>query len=836
MQYFKPHHYALELFVFRKDEETKGKVIISGEVMEDTDVVKIHAVDMVIKGVKYSADSWCGSPEGDQPEDCAYKYDAKTITIPITLEMKRQFLRQSALNYEEDYDDRLTVSFYIEFETKLNKNMQGCYLSTYEWEGKEQRVVATQFESHYAREAFPCIDEPAAKATFSLTLLDPDHEEKDIVIANTPLKYRDCNRFHFETTPKMSTYLLAWVIGPFQSVTNVNKNGVRVSSYCALNQDEKSLLFANQTAMRALEYYDEKFDEKYPLAKLDQVALPDFEAGAMENWGLVTYRESMMLATEDSPLDLKRTVTTTITHELSHQWFGDLVTMKWWDDLWLNESFATIIEYYCADALYPEFNIWQDFYTGDCLAALRRDCLPGVQAVKQEVKTPAEIATLFDSAIVYAKGARLILMLIKIMGEKNFFKGIRYYFNKYKYHSTIGNNLWDCLQIFAEFDVKAFMQVWISQPGYPMLKKAGEEWEQQRFLIDGETDDETWPLPEVFDNMSGHYLIDLTDDEFAAKLAKFDELTTGQKVRLLMDRMLLAKAGKVPSASLLDLLWNARESSSCAVWDILASIMNDLKLFSPVESRSYHDYQKFLRQLIAGQLQTVGIEPQANDDSDIITLRNILLSIARYAEDEDVMQKLAGMYQADLSALNGELRYYILSSKLYFSEKADSSEFFGHLMDEYIKTHNPKIKADIRSTIAFARLEPNYRQVLALLEKPEIVRPQDHVFLFVHLLRNPYTHAATLDWLIEHWSYIEKLTGEKSIEDYLRYAASTIREQAEANKFFAFFDQKAEDSNLARAIQIAHAEVTNRLRLIAEQSDAMHKHLQALVAKTGANH
>ncbi len=226
----------------------------------------------------------------------------------------------------------------------------------------------------------------------------------------------------------------------------------------------------------------------------------------MENWGLVAYRESMMLTTSSASLSTKRTVATTITHELAHQWFGDLVTMAWWDDLWLNESFASVVEYYAADAIYPELNVWQDFFTGDCLAALRRDCLPGVQAVQQAVHHPSEIATLFDGAIVYAKGARLILMLIRLMGEAKFRQGVRYYFDKFQYQNTTADDLWNALQLYANFDIKNFMHTWITQPGYPVLARKdassvslkesqsssigiGADFDEHRFLITGDSDD-----------------------------------------------------------------------------------------------------------------------------------------------------------------------------------------------------------------------------------------------------------------------------------------------------------------------------------------------------------
>ena len=267
----------------------------------------------------------------------------------------------------------------------------------------------------------------------------------------------------FEKTPKMSTYLLAFVIGKFNAMEGETKSGIKVRTLAPLDQDKVLLEFPNQVAIRALEFYEELFGVAYPLAKLDQVAIPDFEAGAMENWGLVTYRSSQLLCAEKSALASRKAVSLTVTHELSHQWFGNLVTMEWWNDLWLNESFATIMEYLCTDALFPEYQVWTDFFTGDCYAALRRDAVRGVQAVQEEVNDPAEIATLFDACIVYAKGARLMLMLMREMGETGFFKGVRQYFKDNAYKNTAAADLWRALNPYAEFDVSEFMTAWLSR-------------------------------------------------------------------------------------------------------------------------------------------------------------------------------------------------------------------------------------------------------------------------------------------------------------------------------------------------------------------------------------
>ena len=828
LDYFDPRTYFLDLTIDRTKETISGKVEIYGSVHAEN--VKFHAVGLDIKYVEYYVEDYSGREL--KPTPCKFSYDGQVISIPTTPEIAPYFYRPKSRRDYEDPEDQSTV-FIIEFSTKLNRNMQGCYLSTYQHAGAEKRIAATQFESHYARECFPCIDEPAAKATFALTLHVPDYQPEDVALANTPLISHHGDSFQFALTPKMSTYLLAWVIGPFQSVQTVNRHGVKVASYCALNQSLESLIFANNTAARALDYYDEQFGVKYPLEKLDQVALPDFEAGAMENWGLVTYRESCMLADATATMEAKQSVAVTVTHELSHQWFGDLVTMEWWDDLWLNESFATMMEYYCTDALYPEFNIWQDFFTTDCVAALKRDSLPGVQAVQQAVHHPSEIATLFDSAIVYAKGARLMLMLNRLIGQDNFLRGLRYYFDKHQYRNTVGDDLWSALQPYADFDIKKFMHTWLAQPGYPAVwlpegdalshTVPGQDLRQQRFLIDGQTDDSRWPLPEVKDDMSGHYLINLSDAEFHARLEHFDELDMEQKLRLLIDRMFLARTPVVESSSLLELLPKFAAETSAPVWSILTNIMGDLKLFCPPETAAAQDYQDYLRRTFQAQIDNLSFDT-LTELSDI-QLRDALLNIAHYAEDEPILRRLAELYRDDLSAIDPELRTFAIVAKLYF----DETTIFPVLLQKYQETTDPELHADLIFALASFSKEPQHLdQLLHLLEQPEIVRPQDHIFLYIYLLRNYRTRDRILDWVTSKWSYVEQLTGEKSLEDYLRYAAALIRTPEEAAKFYAFFDQKSEDPILKRSLQMAHIEIDARLALIARDTAGVQAKLAEL--------
>ncbi len=814
LEFFSPTNYQLQLTINREEEIIDGEIIITGT--PHASIFYLHAKTLDISTAQLIS--------GGDVTSLDYSLDTDADEL------------QLVLPDEQSLEQETTIK--LVWRTTLNHDMQSCYLSTYQHEDREERIVATQFESHYARECFPCVDEPAAKATFDLTLIISDLTKGDVVLANTELVSQKGQCFTFVTTPRMSTYLLAWTIGKFHSVKTTNKNGIKCTTYGTLAHSTSSLEFANECAARVLEYYDTKFGLKYPLAKLDQVALPDFDAGAMENWGLVTYRESMMLVASDATLFTKQIVALTVTHELSHQWFGDLVTMEWWDDLWLNESFASIMEYYCTDALYPDFQIWQKFFTSDCVSALRRDAIPGVQSVHQEVNSPAEIATLFDSAIVYSKGARLVLMLIRLMTPGQFDQGLRDYFVKHQYQNTVGDDLWNALQPYAEFDVKAFMDSWISQPGFPSISHirladgvqnntplVGPTNQQTPFSIGGPVDQKkTWPLPVIFDDMSGHYLLNWSASEFTERLARFDDLSLEQKLRLLIDRSLLSKTPAVPSVSLFDLLPKFATETSGAVWSIVTDLIVNLKTFCPPESENELNFQSYLRTLLAARFAEISLS--ALGDPDALKLREILLGLALYSKDVNTTERLSDLYQPDLNTLDSELRSPILVAKL----RADEDAVFDHYLTSYRNTSDPELKADLLYVLAGQVRKPTHLEtMLNLLEQPAIVRPQDHFYLFIYLLRNPYANAKTFDWLLSHWDYVEQMAGDKTIESYPRAVASIIRTTAEAEKFFNFFNKHQDDPALGRAINMAHTEIDARLALIADDTAAVTAKLAELV-------
>ena len=770
LDYFIPESYQLDLFINKEQKSLKGVVKITGNAVKST--IKLHSVNNKIKSVKINGE----------------KVDFK--------------LENGVLGVENAPRGALTLE--VGYDRALNENMQGAYLSTYEYQGKTEKIVSTQFESHYAREAFPCIDEPAAKATFDLSITVPD--EEDIVLSNMELLAKNNNSWTFKTTPKMSTYLLAFVIGKFNVLEDKTASGITVRTYAPLNQSKDLLSFPNEVAKKSLDYYENLFSVPYPLKKLDQVAIPDFEAGAMENWGLVTYRSSQLLCKESSSLASKKAVALTITHELSHQWFGNLVTMNWWDGLWLNESFASVMEYFCTDYLFPTYRVWADFFTSDCLAALYRDAIPGVQSVQEDVSDPAEIATLFDPCIVYAKGAHLMLMLIREMGEENFFKGIKDYFEAFKYKNTSGDDLWKMLDKYADFNVKDFMDAWILKPGFPVLTDEN----QQRFFLDGSTDDSIYPIPEIKDDMSGHYLINLSGPEFKDALDNFNNLSEEQRLRLLIDRMMLAETPLVASSSLLPLIEKFKVETSAPVWDIVDTIIGKLTLFIDYDSPEEEKYKSYIYNIVKSPLETLGLLPRKDETLNDTELRSTFLSCAVYSKNPDLIDALANLYNKNLESLSSETRPFILSAKIW----RDEAEFYPELLELYKNTTDPDLKSELRSCLGKPRLPKNIDFAFSSLKTPELIKSQDHLGFLLRLRRWKFTKDRALSWLFENWDYIYKINGEKSIEDYPRYFAATIDSRADADQFFAFFEDKKDNPVLARTLKIAKNDIESTLKLI----------------------
>ena len=400
-----------------------------------------------------------------------------------------------------DFNDKISgeIEIKIDFEGIHNDKMSGFYRSLHKFDNKIYNMVTTQFEAVDARRAFPCFDEPKAKATFDIELLVPTGLQ---TISNMPIKQKKKkigkNLFIFDTTPIMSTYLLYLGVGDFDYLEdNLRKTKMRVITPKGKRNQGKIAL---DLAKKFLNYYENYFKIPFPLPKIDFIAIPDFASGAMENWGAITFREIDLLFDEknSSKTNLHR-IAEVIAHELAHQWFGNLVTMKWWNDLWLNESFATFMATKAVNDIFPEWEFENNFILDSVNSGMRLDSLKSSHPINVKVTNPSEVNEIFDE-ISYDKGGSILRMLEDYIGKENFRNGLNIYLNRHKYGNTETNDLWKSLTETSKKPIKEIMDTWIQQVGYPIIETNLEDLKltlnQKRFLSMGNSSGkESWMIP-----------------------------------------------------------------------------------------------------------------------------------------------------------------------------------------------------------------------------------------------------------------------------------------------------------------------------------------------------
>ncbi|EET90513.1 MAG: M1 family metallopeptidase [Candidatus Micrarchaeales archaeon] len=429
----------------------------------------------------------------------------------------------------------------IAFEGSNNDGMYGFYRSRYEFDGKERWMLSSQFEPADARAAFPCFDQPDMKAVFEISIVvDKDME----AISNMPVKsVKDSEdgrkTVSFQPTPRMSTYLVYLGVGKFDKISG--KLGKLDIGVRAVEGKGGLARLALPFAKKFIAFYEDYFGIKYPLPKVDLIAVPDFSAGAMENWGAITFREADLLADENSvSAAVRQNIAVTVAHELAHQWFGDLVTMKWWNDLWLNESFATFMSYKAVDSAFPEWNIRSQYFDEVIATAFSDDGTRATHPISVDVKTPGEINSIFDG-ISYEKGGTVLHMLEDFVGSSAFRKGLHGYLKAHSYSNAEGADLWNSVAKNskpAKYSPGGFAKYWIEKPGYPIVKvSVGKDaylLRQDRFVIHGTTPDKDkrWPLPLHFVTKSGSrpgYAF-MSGEEFRLKAGQSDwiKLNLGQ--------------------------------------------------------------------------------------------------------------------------------------------------------------------------------------------------------------------------------------------------------------------------------------------------------------------
>ncbi|MCH7677283.1 hypothetical protein IH879_20365, partial [candidate division KSB1 bacterium] len=353
----------------------------------------------------------------------------------------------------------------FEFNGSFSKKGEGIVKFTKD----SLNYIYTQMQDIYARQFFPCFDEPGKKAEFLVSMFVNKNLE---TISNMPITSEEIKGnkklVKFERTPLMSTYLLYMGVGEFEYLESDYENRTKIRIVTTPGKKSQGK-FALDITKKVLKYFEDYTGINYPLPKLDMIAIPDFAVGAMENWGAITFREILLLSTKNTSFRVKRDIAMVVAHELWHQWSGNLVTMKWWNDLWLNESFANYMGYKALDHYFPEWNIWEYHLESETLGALSIDSLKTTHPISVDVKSANEIEELFDE-ISYGKGGSVLRMIDSFLGEETFRKGVSFYLNKFKYSNAEADDFWICLSKFSKEDIRKIAKSWINQPGYPLLK------------------------------------------------------------------------------------------------------------------------------------------------------------------------------------------------------------------------------------------------------------------------------------------------------------------------------------------------------------------------------
>ncbi|ESO01139.1 hypothetical protein HELRODRAFT_175168 [Helobdella robusta] len=669
----------LEKFTF------EGKADISVETSAPTKSVMLNSVSLDIVQVAFKSQE-----QSFDKVEVSFSKEDETVTFTFPEELKVG-----------------PGNIIINFLGELNDKLKGFYRSKYTTPaGQEKYAAVTQFEPTDARQCFPCWDEPAIKATFDITLVVPQDK---VTLSNMPVKKEtkdEDNKLKtvsFERSPIMSTYLLAMVVGEYDYVEEKDSDGVLIRVYTPLGKKEQGL-FALSVATKTLPFYKNYFNIAYPLPKMDLIAIADFSAGAMENWGLITYRETALLIDEsNSSTATKQRVALVVGHEIAHQWFGNLVTMEWWTHLWLNEGFASWIEYLCVDHCFPEFDIWTQFASSDFSEALNLDALKNSHPIEVAVGHPSEIDEIFDS-ISYCKGASVIRMLHDYIGDRDYRAGMHAYLSKHQYKNTFTEDLWESLEQASGKPINEIMSTWTKQMGYPVIKVCQQmkencrqlKLEQQRFIADGSHENQTWLVPITIctqssptvpvhkfvlrgesemitiDNVKsdewvklnvggvGFYRVHYAPDMLRQLISSLDckVLSPRDRLSLQSDLFALCRASVAKIDDVLKVVGSFSHEDNYTVWTDLTSNLANLSIL--YQYTDFHDsFKAFLRKLFTPIMGTIGWEPKESEGPLTAMLRSLVISQLGRNDDKDVVEeakKRFEQYCNDGVKLSSDLR------------------------------------------------------------------------------------------------------------------------------------------------------------------------------------
>ncbi|KAA6410075.1 MAG: aminopeptidase 2 [Lasallia pustulata] len=834
----KPVHYDISIYDLELGDafSYQGAVTIELEIRKATKEIVLNAHQLKI----HSAILSVGEKQALKASDISYDEKSQRVT----------------LSFPEDLSSAPEAALQIIFSGIMNNTMAGFYRSRYKPAATPAASVAkddeyhymfsTQFESCDARRAFPCFDEPNLKATFDFKIEIP---EDQVALSNMPVKKEDqssngLKTVEFERTPIMSTYLLVWAFGDFEYVEDFTKreyNGrqlpVRVYTTKGLKEQGRLGL---QVAHQVVDYFSEIFQIDYPLPKVDLLAAHEFSHGAMEAWGLITYRTTAILFDEEqSDAKYKNRVAYVVAHELAHQWFGNLVTMDWWSELWLNEGFATWVGWLAVDHLYPEWNVWGQFVTESVQTALQLDSLRSSHPIEVPVTDALEIDQIFDH-ISYLKGSSVLRMLSGHLGREKFLSGVSNYLKAHAYGNATTNDLWKALSEASGKDVNSFMDIWIKKIGYPVLTVAEEPGQigvrQSRFLLTGdampEEDETLWWIPlglktdpqasgaasnaltvkeetlrdvdesfyKLNSNQMGFYRTNYPPERLAKLSSAKDKLTVEDKVGLIGDAAALAVAGDATTAGLLAFTAGFKDEKNYLVWSqVINSLTNVRSIFSDNEATA-KGLKNFTLQLVTVAAEKIGWDFAPDEDFLTGQLRSLLINTAGGAGHQGIIAEAKRRFKAytsgDRTAIHPSLRSAVFRTVI---AEGDRSEYEA-VKHEYLNTNSVDGKEICLQSLGRVQSTDLVKEFLDFQFSDRVATQDAHTGA-ISLASNPKARYTLWQYIKENWDAVhKKLSGNSVVIDrflknsLLKFASHEVEKDITA--FFKDKDTKGYDRGL----------------------------------------
>jgi aminopeptidase N/puromycin-sensitive aminopeptidase len=723
----------------------------------------------------------------------------------------------------------------IRYRGILNNELRGFYLS----KTALRNYAVTQFEPTDARRAFPCFDEPAFKATYDVSLVVDSGDtaiSNGPIISDTPGPIAGKHTLRFATTPKMSTYLVALLVGDFQCSAG-ESDGVAIR-VCATPGKVAFTHYGVDVAQQVLHYYDSYFGIPYPLKKLDLIALPDFEAGAMENFGAITYRETdLLLDPKTASVKAKKEVALVIAHEMAHQWFGDLVTMQWWNNLWLNEGFATWMETKAVARMHPEWNIDLDVIA-DVNKALNLDSYPTTRAIRAPANTPDEINQAFDG-IAYDKAAAVLLTVENYLGEETFRQGVHNYLAAHLYANATAEDFWNAQTAASHKPVDRIMESLVTQPGVPLLSfgepAAGSvAVSQQRFSLTPSVksdSEQKWTLPVCFATAEGqdsqllapssatlpipetglffakaggkgYFRSTYTPRDYAALVAGVEtSLTPAERISLIGDEWAQVSSGKAPIGAYLDLVAAVKADPNAEVVEAAMAGVNATTSNIAANSQQRTALTAWIYRIFALEYAKLG-PPASSDSANTRQLRTELFSIlSDYGHDPAIRtqaREISAQYLADPGSVDATLGEAALAIAVHSGDAA----LFDRLQQIYETSANPELQEGaLRLMVQFDNPALIQRSLdYAVSNK---VRNQDAAIQFTTAMGSGASREQTWKYIQSHWEKVEaQLTtemGAKLVKSASNFCSAEARDGVK--KFFEAHQVAASDRALAYATE-----------------------------------